>query len=212
MKTISIKGSKRESVGKKATKALRNADQVPCVIYGDGEPVHFSAESKMFRPIVYTPKIYITEIEVEGKKYETIMHQLQFHPVSDALLHIDFYQLREGKELTLDIPIKLFGTAKGVKNGGAFLFINRKVSITSIPKKIPDYIRVDVDDLDVEDSFSIGDLEGVEELSINHSDDYVICRVAAPMAKEVVVEEVTEVAEGEEAPEAEEKAEESSEE
>jgi len=196
MKTITIKVSKRESVGKKATKALRNADKVPCVLYGEGETIHFSADESSFKPLVYSPKIFITNIDFgDDKKFETIMHQIQFHPVTDKILHIDFYQLKEGKEMTLDVPIKIEGTAIGVKKGGAFLFSNRKISITSLPKNIPDFIKVNIENLDIEDSFSVGDLGETEGLIINHPENFVICRVAAPMAE--IVEEVEETEEGE---------------
>jgi len=199
MQSITIKGSKRENVGKKATKALRNADKVPCVLYGDGEPVHFSVDEAILKPIVYTPKIYMTHIDLgEGKEYETILHKLQFHPVTDKILHIDFYQLREGKELTLNVPIRIIGDAVGVKNGGTFMFTRRKISITSIPKNIPDFIKVNIEALDVGGSFSIGDLEDMDGLITEDSDDTVICRIAAPMTE--IVEEVEEdvLADGEE--------------
>ncbi|VAW10787.1 LSU ribosomal protein L25p [hydrothermal vent metagenome] len=198
MKLFTIKGSKRESVGKVATKALRNAGKVPCVLYGEGEPIHFSASELTFKPLVFTPNIYISNIDLgDDKTYETILQDIQFHPVTERILHIDFYQLKKGKELTLDVPIKIEGSAIGVKNGGAFIFSNRKVSITSIPKNIPDFILVNIENLDIENSFSIQDLEDVEDLVINHSDDFVICRIAAPMAE--IVEEVVEeeLAEGE---------------
>lgn len=202
MQSITIKGSKRESVGKKATKALRNADKVPCVLYGDGEPVHFYVDEASLKPIVYTPKIYMTNIDLnDGKLYETILHNLQFHPVTDKILHIDFYQLREGKELTLDVPIKIIGDAIGVKNGGAFMFTSRKISITSIPKNIPDYIKVNVENLNIGDSFSIADLENMDGLKTEEADDFVICRIAAPMADVVEDDEDDELGEGEEATE-----------
>jgi len=199
MQSITIKGSKRESVGKRATKALRNADKVPCVLYGDGEPVHFSVDEASLKPIVYTPNIYMTNIDLdEGKEYETILHNLQFHPVTDKILHIDFYQLRDGKELTLNIPIRIIGDAIGIKNGGAFMFTKRKISITSVPKNIPDFIKVNIENLDIGDSFSIGDLEDMDGLITEDADDSVICRIAAPMAE--IVEEAEEdvLGEGEE--------------
>ncbi len=199
MQSIKIKGSLRESVGKKATKALRNAEKVPCVIYGKGEPVHFSADQATFKPLVYTPKIYITTIELDnGKSYEVILHDLQFHPVTDNLLHIDFYELQEGKALTLDIPVKTEGISTGVKNGGGiFFFPNRKLSITALPKNIPDYLLVNIEELDINDSFQIKDFE-VENIVFNQSEDLVVCRVAAPKIEEVVEEDELEGEEGEE--------------
>ncbi len=196
MKLFTIKGSKRESVGKVATKALRNAGKVPCVLYGEGEPIHFSADELTFKPLVYTPNIYISNIDLgDDKAYETILQDIQFHPVTERILHIDFYQLKKGKELTLDVPIKIEGSAIGVKNGGAFIFSNRKISVTSIPKNIPDFLTVNIESLEIEDSFSVQELEGNEDLVINHPDSFVICRIAAPMA-EIVEEELAEGEEG----------------
>jgi len=197
MQSITIKGSKRESVGKKATKALRNADMVPCVIYGEGEPVHFSAEQATFKPLVYTPNVYITTIELEnGETHDAFMNALQFHPVSDKLLHIDFYRLKDGKELTLDIPVKTEGVAVGVKNGGSFLFSKRKLSITALPKNIPDYLLVNIEGLKINDSFKIEDFD-IENVKFNQAETMVVCRVAAPKA-EVIVDDEDEDEEGEE--------------
>ncbi len=205
MQSITIKGSKRESVGKKATKALRNADKVPCVIYGEGELVHFSADQLTFKPIVYTPNIYIALIELDnGKQYETVIQDLQFHPVTDKLLHIDFYQLHEDKNLTLNIPVKLEGASVGVKNGGVLRFPNRKLSITALPKDLPDFIQISIGDLNIGDKFIVGQLDQ-ENFHINHSDDTVICQVKISRAE--IIEEDEEDEEGEEGEEGEETAE-----
>ena len=106
MKSITIKGSKRESVGKVATKALRNAGMVPCVIYGGKTPIHFSAEEKAFKNLVYTPNVYTASIVVDGEKIPAILQDIQFHPVSDKILHVDFYQLFDDKEVAMNIPVK----------------------------------------------------------------------------------------------------------
>ena len=143
MKSITIKGSKRESVGKAASKALRNAGKVPCVVYGGEAPIHFSADELAFNKLVYTPNIYTVDIKLDdGTEIESIMQDIQFHPVTDKILHIDFYVLRKGREITLDIPVRVQGDAIGVKNGGVFRFTLRKLSITSIPKNMPDFIMV----------------------------------------------------------------------
>jgi len=169
---------------------------VPCVIYGEGEPVHFSAEQAAFKPLVYTPKVYITTIELDnGETHDAFMNALQFHPVTDKLLHIDFYRLRDGAELTLDIPVKTEGVAIGVKNGGSFIFSKRKLTITALPKNIPDYLLIDIEKLNMGDNFQIKDFD-IEDIKFNQPEDMVVCRVAAPKA-EVVLED-DEEEEGEE--------------
>src|SRR5690554_1707709 len=119
MKSITIKGSQRESVGKKATKALRDAGQVPCVLYGGDKPVHFSAPELAFSKLVYTPNAHTVVIALEnGTSFNAIMQDIQFHPVTDKILHIDFYQLHEDKEITMEIPVNFIGTSRGVLSGG----------------------------------------------------------------------------------------------
>src|SRR6056300_1796060 len=119
MKSITINGSQRESVGKKATKALRNAGQVPCVLYGGDKPVHFSAPELAFSKLVYTANAHTVVIELDnGTTLSAVLQDIQFHPVTDRILHVDFYQLFDDKEISLNIPVRLVGNSKGVKNGG----------------------------------------------------------------------------------------------
>src|SRR5210317_1499661 len=116
MKSITINGSQRESVGKAATKALRNAGKVPCVIYGGDKPLHFSADENSFKKLVYTPNVYTAMIELGGTKYHAVMQDVQFHPVTDKILHVDFYQLFDEKMVAMDIPVRLVGNSPGVLN------------------------------------------------------------------------------------------------
>ncbi len=197
MKSITIKGSQRESVGKKATKALRNAGQVPCVIYGGDKTVHFSAEEKAFKNLVFTPNVYTAVIEVEGKKIDAIIQDIQFHPVTDKILHIDFYQLFAGKPVTMSIPVKLSGSSKGVLDGGRMLFTNRKLNVRALPKDFPDFIGIDISPLKIGDNVSIGDILD-EKLTFLHPENMAVVRVA--MARTAVAtdeEETEEGAEGE---------------
>src|SRR5690606_19501175 len=123
MKSITIKGSERESVGKKATKALRNAGKVPCVLYGGEKPLHFSADELSFKELVYTPNAHTVVIDLAGDgKFDAVMQDIQFHPVTDKILHVDFYQLFKDKEVTMNIPVRLEGNSPGVRNGGRLLF------------------------------------------------------------------------------------------
>lgn len=166
MKSITINGSQRESVGKKATKALRNAGQVPCVLYGGDKPVHFFVEELAFSKLVYTPNAHTVVIALDhGVTYNAVMQDIQFHPVTDKILHIDFYQLFEDKPVTMDIPVRLVGNSPGVRNGGRLLFRKRKLSIKALPSKLPDFFNVDISKL------KIGMLIAVEQLK---SDDFII--------------------------------------
>ena len=145
MKSITINGSKRESVGKKATKALRNAGEVPCVLYGGDQPLHFSAPELAFSSLVYTPNAHTVVIALDnGDTLNAVLQDIQFHPVTDRILHVDFYQLFEDKEIAMDIPVHLVGNSRGVKNGGVLRRNNRKLRVKALPTNLPDFIEIDI--------------------------------------------------------------------
>ncbi len=159
MKSITIKGQVRENVGKKSTKALRNAEQVPCVVYGGEKAVHFSAPAKSFRNLVYTADALTATIELEGQEpIMVILQDIQFHPVTDKILHIDFYQLHEDKEVIMDIPTTLVGNAIGVMNGGSLSHNLRKVKVKAIPANLPDSIEADISALKIGMKVTVGEL------------------------------------------------------
>ncbi|MBU3011625.1 50S ribosomal protein L25/general stress protein Ctc [Polaribacter vadi] len=176
MKSITIKGSKRESVGKVATKALRNAGMVPCVIYGGETPIHFSAEEKAFKNLVYTPNVYTASINVDGQKISAILQDIQFHPVTDKILHIDFYQLFDDKEITMNIPVKLTGTSPGVLNGGALRFTNRKLKVKALPVNLPDFVTADISKLKIGNKLFVTSLAN-DDYTFMHPDNTVIVQV-----------------------------------
>ncbi|EAQ42902.1 MULTISPECIES: 50S ribosomal protein L25/general stress protein Ctc [unclassified Polaribacter] len=176
MKSITIKGSKRESVGKAATKALRNAGMVPCVIYGGETPIHFSAEEKAFKNLVYTPNVYTASLEVDGEKIPAILQDIQFHPVSDKILHVDFYQLFDDKEVTMNIPVQLTGTSPGVLNGGSLRFTNRKLKVKAIPANLPDFITADISKLKIGHKLVITSLFN-DDYTFMHPDNTVVVQV-----------------------------------
>ncbi len=177
MKSITIKGSQRESVGKVATKALRNAGKVPCVLYGGGNPIHFSANELAFSKLVYTPNVYTATVELEdGAKYKAILQDIQFHPVSDKILHVDFYQLFEDKEITMEIPVHLIGVSPGVIDGGNMRFPNRKLKVRAIPANLPDFINADISQLNIGDKVFVTELEN-ENYSILHPENTVVVQV-----------------------------------
>ena len=200
MKSISIKGSKRESVGKVATKALRNAGMVPCVIYGGKTPIHFSAEEKAFKKMVYTPNVYTASIDVDGQKIPAILQDIQFHPVSDKILHVDFYQLFEDKEITMNIPVKLTGTSPGVLNGGSLRFTNRKLKIKAIPANLPDYVTADISKLRIGHKLVITSLFN-DDYTFMHPDNTVVVQVRT--SRNSVVEDLEDEEETTEGAEAE---------
>ncbi|WP_299618902.1 50S ribosomal protein L25/general stress protein Ctc [uncultured Tenacibaculum sp.] len=176
MQSITINGSQRESVGKKATKALRNAGKVPCVLYGGDKPVHFSAEEKAFKSLVYTPNVYTASIELDGKTYAAVLQDIQFHPVTDKILHIDFYQLFEDKPVTMEIPVKLVGSSKGVMIGGALRHNMRKVKVKALPANLPDFIEADITELEIGNKLYITELAN-ENFTFLHPDNTVVAQV-----------------------------------
>lgn len=177
MKSITINGSQRESVGKKATKALRNAGQVPCVIYGGDKPLHFSAPELAFSKLVYTPNAHTVVIALDnGEEYNAVMQDIQFHPVTDRIIHVDFYQVFENKEITMEIPVKTVGSSRGVMNGGNLRMPYRKLRVKAIPSKLPDFIEIDITPLKIGSKFYITELKN-EDYKFLHPDNTVVCQV-----------------------------------
>lgn len=203
MKSITINGSKRESVGKKATKALRNAGQVPCVLYGGDQPVHFSAAELAFSKLVYTPNAHTVVIALGDTSYNAVLQDIQFHPVTENILHIDFYQLFDDKEIAMDIPVVLTGNSVGVRAGGVLRRNRRKLRIKALPTNLPDNIQVDISKLKIGNKVYVSELEN-DDFKFLHSDNTVVCqikqsRVSVDIEDDEDDEEGTEGAEGTEA-------------
>jgi len=189
MKSITINGSQRESVGKKATKALRNAGQVPCVLYGGDNPVHFSAPELAFSKLVYTPNAHTVVIELEnGDTYNAILQDIQFHPVTDNILHIDFYQLFENKEITMEIPVNFTGNSRGVRNGGVLRKNKRSLRVKALPGNLPDFIDADITELKIGSKLYITALQS-EDFKFMHPDNTVVCQVRRSRASMAVADE-----------------------
>ena len=177
MKSITINGSQRESVGKVATKALRNAGKVPCVLYGGDNPLHFSAEELAFSKLVYTPNAHTVVIALEdGSTHNAILQDIQFHPVSDKILHVDFYRLFDDKEVTMDIPVAVKGTAPGVMAGGVLRLNKRKLKVKALPKHLPDAIDADISELEIGNKLYVTALAN-ENYKLLHADNTVVCQV-----------------------------------
>ena len=158
MKSIELSGSKRVSLGKKDSKNLRREGKVPCVVYGGKENVHFTTESISFKNIIYTPEVFVIKLDVEGNKLDAVIQDMQFHPVTDELIHVDLVQLIDGKPLTVNLPINLTGSAKGVKKGGKLRLNKRNVKVKGLPTALVDNITIDITNLKIGDSVRIKEL------------------------------------------------------
>ncbi len=158
MQTIEIKGTVRTEVGKKSTKALRASGNVPCVIYGGENVIHFTAPEAEFRKIIYTPNVYIINVNIDGTVYPTILQDTQFHPVKEQMLHADFLQIKEDKPVVIEVPVKLEGFAEGVRAGGKLQLEKRKLRIKALPANLPDSLDINIDNLGLGKTIQIGHL------------------------------------------------------
>jgi large subunit ribosomal protein L25 len=149
MKTIEIIGYRRANLGKQASKQLRNDAQVPGVLYGGKEQIHFYTPMAILKDLVYTPQAHFITLNLEGSIYSCILQDIQFHPVNEVILHIDFLQIFEDKQIRMDIPTVLVGDAPGVVKGGNLVHKKKKLSVVASPKNMPDKIQVDISSLDV---------------------------------------------------------------
>ncbi len=196
MKSITIKGQERESVGKKATKALRDAGMVPCVVYGGDQPVHFTAEDKAFKNLVYTPNAHTVVVDLNtGKKIDAILQDIQFHPVSDKILHIDFYQLRDDKEIMMEVPVKITGTSPGVLAGGVLRLNQRRLKVKALPKNLPDFVEANISELEMGNKLYITKLE-TNNFKLMHPDNTVLCQVKISRAAMKAAQEAAKAEKG----------------
>ena len=158
MKSVKLSGSLRTNVGKVDAKAIRLKGLVPCVIYGGTEQIHFQADERAFKPVIFTPNAHIVEIDLDGKVYKTVLQEAQYHKVTDKLIHADFLQIVEGKPVTANIPVVLTGQSEGVKKGGKLVLKMRKLKVRGIAADLPDSIEVSISKLDIGNSVSVGDI------------------------------------------------------
>lgn len=159
MQTIEINGSLRTTFGKKESRTERKEGKVPCVIYGNGPTVHFTLDQADIRKLVYTPNSYIVNINIDGKTEPAVMREVQFHPVSDSVIHIDFYRVDHKHPVTIEIPVRLVGVSEGVRQGGKMLLSKRKLKVSGIIDKFTDTLDVDVTSLELGKSIFVGDVQ-----------------------------------------------------
>ena len=195
MKSITIEGSERESVGKKATKALRDAGMVPCVIYGGSQPVHFAADERAFKNLVYTPNAPTVEVVLAGKKYNAILQDIQFHPVSDRINHIDFFQLSDDKEIIMEVPVKVTGTSPGVLLGGVLRLNQRRLKVKALPKHLPDFVEANISELQMGNKLYVTKIE-TNNFKLMHPDNTVVCQVRISRAAMKAAQEAAKAEKG----------------
>ena len=176
MKTFDLSGELRDSLGKKATKAVRVAETIPCVLYGGKEIVHFTVTGSAVRKLIYTPEVFVVNLTVGKTTTKAIMKELQFHPVSDKVLHIDFLEITENKPVVVELPVKLTGLAEGVKAGGKLSLEMRKLKVKGLYTNIPGSISVDVSSIGLGKSISVGKLS-LKDLEILNSKNAIVAQV-----------------------------------
>ncbi len=198
MRTVEIIGYKRANLGKAHSKRLRAESQVPCVLYGGKEQIHFSVPMILFREIVYTPEAAFIKLNIEGDEYSAILQDIQFHPVNELILHADFLTLSDDKPIKMDIPVKFSGTAPGIIQGGLLVVKLRTIKIKALPINMPEDITLDVSGLDLGKSIKVASIEAKDFEILNNS-RITIASVEVPRAlKEEEEEEEEEGEEGEE--------------
>jgi large subunit ribosomal protein L25 len=195
MKSITIKGSQRESVGKVATKAVRNAGMVPCVIYGGKQAIHFAAEEKAFKSLVYTPNAHTVVIDLDGKTTNAVLQDIQFHPVSDRINHIDFFQLDENKEIIMEVPVKVTGTSPGVLLGGVLNLNQRRLKVKALPKNLPDYVEANISELQMGNKLYVTKLP-TPNFKLMHPDNTVVAQVKISRAAMKAAQEAAKAEKG----------------
>ena len=203
MKKVSLSGSRRENVGRKDAKMLRKNGRIPAVMYGGKEQIHFSLEEKAFDKTLETPESFIYEIDIDGEKHRGVIYEIQFHPVTDRVLHVDFRQANEGEKVRAEIPFRLKGVAPGVTEGGRLYQKTRKLTIEGVVDKMPEYIDIDISNMKIGDKLHVRDLQ-LDDFKILTSPSTLVLAIVAPRKMATVVDLSAEEEEaGESAPAAE---------
>jgi len=184
MKSIAISGSLRENVGKRDAKELRYQGKIPAVLYGSGEQYHFAVSAADLKPLVYTPEVQFVDLDISGKKYQAIVQEAQFHPLTDQIIHIDFLALDDKKEVAVHIPIELTGTSPGVKMGGKLIQKLRKLRVKALPKDLPQTIQVSLEPLEVGKSVRVSAIDVPKAKVLNNADDTIVSVVMSRALKQ----------------------------
>ncbi len=196
MKTVSLSGSLRENVGKEDARKNRRKGNVPCVIYGGKEQIHFQMDERQFKDIIFTAEVFIIDIDIDGKPYKTILQDIQYHPVTDRILHADFLEVVPGKPVKIGIPVKLKGTAPGIIKGGKLFKKLRKLFVKGLIEDLPEFFEIDISSLDIGDSVVIRDLS-YDKLELLNAHSEVVVSVRTTRVASTEEEEEEEEGEGE---------------
>jgi large subunit ribosomal protein L25 len=181
MQSIKLSALKRDQFGKKPTKAVRREERIPAVVYGQGEPVNFSLDVKEVKPLIYTPNSYIVELDIEGRKELAVLREVQFHPVREQILHMDFYRVSDSKPVTIDIPVRITGSSEGVKMGGKLVQNKRKLTVSGLLKDLPDELVVDITTLGIGKTIFAGDLK-YDNLRLLNPASTAVCAIRVTRA------------------------------
>ncbi len=184
MKSIAISGSRRENVGKRDAKELRYEGKVPAVLYGGADQIHFAVSAADLKGLVYTPDVHFVDIDVEGTKAQAILQDIQFHPLTEQILHVDFLRLNDTKPFVMEIPVKLTGTSPGVKMGGKLIQKLRKLRVKAFPKDMPQYVEVPMESLELGKSVRVGELNFPNFQITNNADDTIVSVVMSRALKQ----------------------------
>jgi large subunit ribosomal protein L25 len=185
MKVVSLSGSLRENVGKKDARKIRNNGGVPCVIYGGKEQIHFSTDSKSFLKIVFTPEVCFVKIDVNGKEYNTILQDIQYHPVTDIVYHADFMEFSEDKPIVMNVPVKVSGVAPGILKGGKLVQKFRKLKVKALPANMPENIDVSINNMEIGMSVKVVDITSDKYTVLDNKNNMIIGVVVTRVVEEV---------------------------
>lgn len=198
MKTVVVKGQKRETLGKKESKKLRSQDIIPAVLYGGEEVIHFSVPFSELRHLVYTPSIFLIDLDIDGKIYPAIMQDIQWHPVDEQVLHVDFYKIEADKPVKIEVPVTVSGLAKGIKQGGKLKINLRRLKVKALAKDLPDTINIDVTELGLAESIKVAEIK-TENIELLDAKSNVVVAVNVTRLAKSASEEAEEAEEAAEA-------------
>ncbi len=174
MKTVSMSGSPRESVGKKDAKLQRSEGKIPCVLYGGKEQIKFTADEKSFHQIIFTPDSHFIKLSISGKEHDCVLKDIQYHPVSDTILHADFIEFEMDKPLTMSVPVKFTGNAPGLIKGGQLVKKFRKLNVRALPADMPESVVIDISELDIDQKITVGELVQENFKILEQPERYII--------------------------------------
>ncbi len=203
MKSVALKGINRDSLGKKEAKKLRSQGMVPGVLYGGDDVVHLAVAFNDLRKLIYTPNVYLIDLEIDGEIHKALIQDMQWHPVDEEVLHVDFLKILDGKPIRINLPIVLNGTAKGIKAGGKLKTNMRKLKVKALPEFLPDTIEIDVTQLGIGDSYKVGELQRDNLEFLDNKSNLIVGVISsrAALAGMALPEEEEEGEEGEESAE-----------